>query len=108
MLLRTVRMTFRPDRLADFLDLFRDARPRISAAPGCRHLELWQDARFPNVLTTFSRWDSAEALDAYRRSDLFRETWARTTPLFAAAPVAYSQRLADADVAPEATASRAS
>ena len=95
MLLRTVRMTFRPDRLADFLDLFRHARPRIAAAPGCRHLELWQDTRFPNVLTTFSRWDSPDALDAYRRSDLFNETWARTTPLFAAAPVAHSQRLAD-------------
>ena len=95
MLLRTVRMTFRPDRLADFLDLFRDARPRIAAAPGCRHLELWEDARFPNVLTTFSHWDSEAALDAYRESALFRETWARTTPLFAAAPVAHSQRLAE-------------
>ena len=95
MLLRTVRMTFRPDRLADFLSLFREARPRIAAAPGCRHLELWQDDRFPNVLTTFSRWDDADALDAYRQSALFRETWARTTPLFADAPVAHSQRPAE-------------
>lgn len=95
MLLRTVRMTFRPDRLDDFLDLFREARPRIAAAPGCRHLELWQDARFPNVLTTFSHWDGPDALEAYRRSDLFRETWARTTPLFAAAPVAHSQARVD-------------
>ena len=93
MLLRTVRMTFRPDRLADFLALFRAARPRIAATPGCRHLELWQDARFPNVLTTFSRWDDQAALDAYRQSDLFRTTWAETKPLFAAAPVAHSQRV---------------
>jgi len=85
-------MTFRPDRLDDFLTLFEEARPRISAAPGCRHLELWQDERFPNVLTTFSYWDDADALDAYRQSDLFRSTWKRTTPLFAAAPIAYSQR----------------
>lgn len=106
MLLRTVRMTFRPDRLGDFLVMFDDVRPRIAAAPGCRHLELWQDARFPNVLTTFSRWDDAEALDAYRHSDLFRETWARTTPLFAAAPVAHSQtRLGDGEApSPEAGA----
>ena len=91
MLLRTVRMTFDPARLDDFLALFAEARPKIAAAPGCRHLELWQDARFPNVLTTFSRWDDADALEAYRRSDLFRTTWARTTPMFAAAPVAHSQ-----------------
>lgn len=91
MLLRTVRMTFRPDRLDDFLALFAEARPKIAAAPGCRRLELWQDARFPNVLSTYSEWDGPEALEAYRRSDLFRQTWARTTPLFAAAPVAHSQ-----------------
>ena len=90
MLLRTVRMTFAPARLGEFMDLFGHARDRIAAAPGCRHLELWQDARFPNVLTSFSRWDGPEALEAYRQSDLFRETWARTTPLFAAAPVARS------------------
>ena len=90
-LLRTVRMTFRPEHVDDFLALFAQARPKIAAVPGCRHLELWQDARFPNVLTTFSRWDSAEALEAYRQSDLFRATWKRTTPLFAAAPIAHSQ-----------------
>ena len=103
MLLRTVRMTFRPDRLDAFLALFAAARPRIAAAPGCRHLELWQDARFPNVLSTYSEWDNAEALEAYRRSNLFRETWAETTPLFAAAPVAHSQtRLGGATSGPEA------
>ena len=93
MLLRTVRMTFAPARLGDFLALFAEARPKIAAAPGCRHLELWQDARFPNVLTTFSHWDDADALEAYRQSDLFSTTWAKTTPLFAAAPVAHSSRV---------------
>ena len=100
MLLRTVRMTFRPDRLDEFLALFRGARPRIAAAPGCRHLELWRDARFPNVLTTFSHWDDAQALEAYRRSELFTATWAKTYPLFAAAPVAHSQERLDDDDAP--------
>ena len=83
-------MTFRPDRRDDFLALFAETRERIAAAPGCRSLDLWQDPRYANVLTTVSLWDDARALDAYRRSDLFRETWARTTPLFAAAPVALS------------------
>lgn len=86
-------MTFDPGRLGDFLDLFTEARGRIAAAPGCRHLELWQDARFPNILTTFSRWDDADALDAYRQSDLFGTTWAQTKPMFAAPPVAHSQHV---------------
>ena len=91
-LIRTVRMTFRPDRLDAFLgEVFRPSAPKIRAFPGCRHLALWRDARFPNVLTTYSHWDDAEALERYRTSELFRTTWARTTPLFAAAPVAHSQ-----------------
>ena len=89
-LLRTVRMTFHPEHVADFLALFEATRERIAATPGCRSLDLWRDTRFANVLTTLSLWDDAHALDAYRQSDLFRETWARTTPLFAAAPVALS------------------
>jgi quinol monooxygenase YgiN len=94
MLLRTVRMTFRPERVEQFMDeIFYPSAPLIRAFPGCRHLELWRDARFPNILTTFSRWDDPESLEAYRASELFRSTWARTTPLFAASPVAHSQTL---------------
>ena len=92
MLIRTVRMTFRPDRLGEFLDeIFRPSAPKIRAFPGCLGLALWQDAAYPNVLTTFSHWADADALEAYRQSDLFRGTWARTKPLFAAPPVAHSQ-----------------
>lgn len=93
MLVRTVRMTFRPDRLDDFLVLFRASAPRIRAFPGCRHLTLLQDARFPNILTTYSLWESADALERYRTSDLFQTTWAETKPLFAAPPVAHSQHV---------------
>jgi quinol monooxygenase YgiN len=92
MLIRTVRMTFRPDRVEDFLaEIFRPSAPRIRAFPGCRHLELWRDERFPNILTTCSHWDDAAALEEYRTSELFLSTWARTTPLFAAPAAAHSQ-----------------
>jgi len=93
MLVRTVRMTFHPDAVPDFLALFEATAPRIRAASGCRHLELWEDARYPNVLSTYSLWTGEDALEAYRRSDLFRETWAETKRWFAAAPVAQSQRV---------------
>lgn len=91
MLIRTVRMTFAPAHVETFLALFADARPKIRAREGCEHLDLWQDVRYPNVFTTYSLWRDQDALDAYRESDLFRDTWAETKPLFAAAPVAHSQ-----------------
>lgn len=84
-------MTFRPDAIDTFLDLFDAAAPQIRSFPGCRHLELWQDVNFPNVLTTYSLWESSDDLEAYRLSDFFRSTWSRTRPLFAAPPRAFSQ-----------------
>ena len=93
MLIRTVRMTFRPDRLAAFLAIFDASAPRIRAFAGCRHLALWEDAHYPNILTTYSHWEDEAALNRYRESTLFRSTWAQTKPLFAAPPVAHSQQL---------------
>jgi quinol monooxygenase YgiN len=86
-------MTFRPEARAAFLEHFDAAAPRIRAFEGCRHLELWENERFPNVCTTYSLWASEEALARYRESALFGETWAKAKPLFAAAPVARSHRV---------------
>lgn len=89
-LIRLVRMTFHPDRLDAFLSLFDEVAPHIRAFPGCLHLELWQDARYPGVVQTYSHWRDAAALKAYRESTLFEATWARTRTLFAAPPRAWS------------------
>ncbi|MBX0290578.1 antibiotic biosynthesis monooxygenase [Hymenobacter sp. HSC-4F20] len=96
MLTRIVRMTFIPERVPEFLQIFRDSEQQIRHMPGCRFLELWQDADEPNVFCTHSRWDSADALNAYRRSELFGQVWPATKTLFAAAPVAFSVHQVDA------------
>ena len=83
MLVRVVRMTFRPEAVPDFLALFERTAPRIRAAPGCHRLDLWRDAADPARFATHSLWTDAAALDAYRASSLFRTTWAATKPLFA-------------------------
>lgn len=90
MLIRTVRMTLRPEAVPAFLDMFKEARAQIRAVPGCRHLELWQDERFPNIFTSYSHWQSAEALERYRESAFFRETWRTASAFFAAPAVAHS------------------
>ena len=90
MLIRIVRMTFAPEQVPAFLALFRDSEQRIRQRPGCRHLELWQDAEQLATYCTYSQWDDAAALDAYRKSALFGEVWPATKRLFAAPPVAFS------------------
>jgi len=90
MLIRTVRMTFAPEAVPDFLAMFEETSPQIRAVNGCLHLELWQDHRFPNILTTYSHWTDEAALQAYRESSLFLTTWKKTKTWFAAPPVAHS------------------
>ncbi len=90
MLIRIVRMTFRPEALEAFMEIFDASSPKIRAFPGCAYLELWQDQHYPNILTTHSHWTGPDALERYRQSDLFKQTWAKTKPLFAAPPLAFS------------------
>ncbi|GAA4450070.1 putative quinol monooxygenase [Nibrella saemangeumensis] len=90
MLIRIVRMTFQPDKLDEFMVIFNQSKDRIRTFPGCRHLELLQDIDKPNVRMTYSLWESADELEAYRQSELFRTTWAATKVLFADKPVAFS------------------
>ena len=90
MLIRVVRMTFREDQAAAFLEIFNASRPQIRSFAGCQHLELWQDAQEPQVFCTYSYWDSEEALNHYRHSTLFAEVWSETKKLFAAPPLAFS------------------
>ncbi|MCB2377815.1 antibiotic biosynthesis monooxygenase [Hymenobacter sp. BT635] len=90
MLIRIVRMTFAPERVPEFLEIFRSSEDKIRQMPGCQHLELWQDADAPSVYCTHSHWESAEALNAYRGSGLFGQVWPATKALFAAPVLAFS------------------
>jgi len=90
MLVRLVRMTFREDALPDFHTIFNRSKQHIRAFPGNRHLELLSDPSHPAVRMTYSLWDSADDLEAYRQSDLFRTTWAATRLLFAERAIAFS------------------
>ncbi|MFD2935866.1 putative quinol monooxygenase [Spirosoma flavum] len=98
MLVRIVRMTFLEDKLSDFHAIFNDSKHHIRAFSGNNHLELLSDPDQPNVRMTYSLWDSANALEAYRQSDLFRTTWAATKSLFAERAVAFSgEKLEEVD-----------
>jgi len=83
-------MSFAEDRIDDFLAIFDHASEKIRAQPGCLSLELLADVQAPAALITLSVWESEEALDRYRSSDLFLVTWAKTKALFSGPPEATS------------------
>lgn len=90
MIVRVVKMTFRPEEVEAFQRLFEGWRHRIIAFPGCRHLELLHDAEDPRVFFTYSEWDGPEALKAYRDSVVFADVWPVVKGLFAARAEAWS------------------
>ncbi|MEQ9006874.1 MAG: antibiotic biosynthesis monooxygenase family protein [Ekhidna sp.] len=90
MLIRIVRMDFKPEKVKDFLKLFEKVENKIKAFPGCSHLELCKDAKLDHVYYTFSKWQGEEDLQKYRQSEFFEDTWAKTKVLFGGKPLAYS------------------
>jgi heme-degrading monooxygenase HmoA len=90
MLIRIVRMTFQEGKLPDFHAIFDRSKHHIRSFSGNHHLELLCDPDHPSVRMTYSLWDSAESLEAYRQSELFRTTWAATKVLFSERAVAFS------------------
>jgi len=85
-------MTFRPEEVEMFLANFETNKHKIRSFPGCHRLELLQDWDNPAVFASYSYWDDEEALNAYRHSPLFKGIWAKTKPLFAEKPAAWSYR----------------
>lgn len=83
-------MSFRPEAVPVFLELFQEAADKIKASVGCLELSIFSEVSSPTVLFTISRWENEAALENYRRSELFTATWSRTKPLFAEKAEAWS------------------
>lgn len=90
MITRIVKMTFEEEKVPDFLKLFEEVKFKIRNFEGCEFLELLQDQHTTNVIFTHSKWESEDALNAYRHSAMFKATWTRTKALFDDRPEAWS------------------
>lgn len=86
-------MSFHPDKIDDFLSLFESVKNKIRNSEGCQHLELLQDQTNPSIIFTYSFWLEERYLEAYRYSDLFESTWAKTKKLFNGKPEAWSTQI---------------
>ncbi|CAN5172021.1 antibiotic biosynthesis monooxygenase [soil metagenome] len=90
MIVRIVKLTFRPDAVDDFIGVFNGVKSRIEAVPGCQSLRLYRDAQQENVFFTYSDWDNEESIEAYRQSELFEQIWGRAKLYFDGKPEAWS------------------
>ncbi len=90
MIIRIVKMSFLKEHQASFYALFQEVMPSIKAFPGCKDLQLLKEDKNSSILATLSIWETAEDLENYRQSELFKKTWKQTKALFNDKPQAWS------------------
>lgn len=90
MFVRIVKMSFNEIDINTFLENFDANKHKIRAFKGCQFLELYRDKNDTNVFFTYSYWNSETDLETYRQSDLFKNVWSKTKPLFNTKPEAWS------------------
>ena len=90
MLVRIVKMEFEKDKIEVFKELFDGVKDKIRHFEGCQNLELYQELSNPYIFFTYSYWKSEDALEGYRKSELFKKTWSETKVMFSNKPEAWS------------------
>jgi quinol monooxygenase YgiN len=90
MFVRIVKMSFHQEHIPTFLSIFEEKKEFIRASEGCNLLELYQDKNNLDLFFTYSYWNTAQDLENYRNSALFKDVWAKTKALFNAKPEAWS------------------
>ncbi len=90
MLVRIVKLTFKNDKIADFLINFDKNKEHIRNFKGCCFLELYRDKNNPSIFFTYSYWEKEKDLENYRSSTLFQGIWKTTKMWFDDKPEAWS------------------
>lgn len=90
MFTRIVKMEFEAAEVAAFLSNFESVKEKIRSFPGCNFLELYRDKNDLTIFFTYSRWNDENALENYRKSELFKGVWATTKSKFRSKAQAWS------------------
>ena len=90
MFTRIVKMQFEKENIPAFLANFETVKEKIRSFPGCTFLELYNDKNDETIFFTYSRWNVEADLENYRKSELFKEVWSVTKPMFKTKAEAWS------------------
>ena len=90
MITRVVKMTFKSEKVADFLNVFEEVKAKIASFEGCNEVKLLRDTNDERIFFTISKWQHPDYLELYRQSPFFADTWSRTKLNFDDKPLAWS------------------
>lgn len=83
MIVRIVKMVFKPDAVEPFKLFFDQIKTKVASYRGCQHMILMQGKQDKHILFTYSIWDDEDALNRYRDSETFTHIWTETKKGFA-------------------------
>jgi len=75
-------MSFKEDKIDDFITNFNNNKDKIRNTQGCKLLELYRDKTNPTMFFTYSYWETELDLENYRNSELFINVWSSTKLFF--------------------------
>lgn len=92
MLIRIVKIVVAEDEQETFKQFFNQSKFKIMEFKGCQSVQLLcgENRNQHVILFTLSYWDNETALDNYRASDFFQETWQKAKTFFKDKPEAWS------------------
>lgn len=93
MITRIVKLSFEPDQIETFLDLFGQHALNMQEVAGFVSLQLLRDEFEPNLFFTISVWRDTYYLEQYRQSELFKTTWFKVKLMFRARPQVWTTQI---------------
>lgn len=87
---RIVKLSFQPEKCADFEAKFHEIKEMIRQQEGCREVQMFRSKKEGNIYFTWSLWESENALNAYRDSPFFDGVWQEVKQWFSDRPEAWS------------------
>lgn len=81
-MIRIVKLSFKENHRQDFLEFLELHKEKIRNFPGCGAVAFLNDLSDPTTFFTYSHWDSEDALETYRQSDLFKTVWSQVKQWF--------------------------
>lgn len=90
MVTRIVKLEFQEAHIQDFLRYFDSISDAVNSFPGCLGMKLYQEIDQPNIVMTYSHWQSTDDLEKYRNSEAFGKIWPTIKPWFGGRPEAWT------------------
>lgn len=93
MITRIVKLSFEPNQIEAFLDIFAQHALNMQEVAGCVSLQLLRDEAEPHLFFTISVWRDTHYLEQYRQSELFKNTWFKVKLMFRDRPQAWTTQM---------------